>query len=127
MLARLSENAIDATRSKRRDEADVLWHQRTRPADLAHHLAAAHRVDPHRGTVHARRRGFEAGEKNREEHDCPGDDPASHVTAVLGRRRAGNVQLTLRSPGLTPIRGDPLAPIVPGRPGRKDSVDKHLW
>src|SRR4029077_13083152 len=91
MLPRLREHAIDAAGGERRDEADVLRHERAGPPHLAHHLAAAHRIDPQRGPVDARCRGFEAGEKNGEQQDRRGGDPASQVTAVLRHWRAGNV------------------------------------
>src|SRR5947207_3049077 len=91
MLPRLSEHPIDATGGERRDEADVLRHERAGPPHLAHHLAAAHRVHEERCSLHARRRGLQAREKNRQQDDRAGTDAGLYVATGLGQGCAGDV------------------------------------
>ncbi len=104
VLPGLSKDTIHPAGGESRDEPDMLGHERAGPADLTHHLAAAHRIDPERAPVHRRCRGLEAREENREQHDCAGGDSASHIPAIRRRGRAGNVQVNPR------CRMSPLGP-----------------
>ena len=65
MLPRLGEHPIDPAGGECGDEADVLRHERAGPAHLAHHLAAAHRIDPQRRPVHGGRGGLQARQEDR--------------------------------------------------------------
>src|SRR5207237_7638096 len=98
VLPGLSEDTLHPAGGEGRDEPDMLGHERAGPADLTHHLAAAHRIDPERAPVHRRCRGLEAREENREQHDCASGDSAPHIPAIPRRRRAGNVQVNPRCP-----------------------------
>jgi len=119
-IARLDEDALDPRGSERGDPANVLGHERSRTPHLAHHLPAAHRVDPEGTAIDARCRGLQAREHDRRDHDG-GDGPrALQILAAFGTWCARNVHGWY-------AHSDDICPLSRAGAMPRTASANHLW